>query len=138
MPRRGPEAGSTHKITGFYDFHGSGVNSLSCMFLQNRNNLSLKNPLSFAWRVRRCFNSPSSLIHVGDDLFLINVPEKFNREMWFNEKDLRSGIDTRPKVLFHTTETGCAFLSETRPAIVRTVFGTCPDMDDFPVFGTDI
>jgi hypothetical protein len=33
MPRRGPEAGSPHKIIGFTDFHGSGVNSRSRMFL---------------------------------------------------------------------------------------------------------
>jgi len=38
LPRRGPEAGSPHKITRYNDFHGSGVNSRSCTFQQKRYN----------------------------------------------------------------------------------------------------
>ncbi len=37
MPRRGPEAGSPHKITRFNDFYRSGANSRSCPLLLIRN-----------------------------------------------------------------------------------------------------
>jgi hypothetical protein len=36
VPRRGPEAGSPHKISlVFADFHGLGVNARLCTFLQS-------------------------------------------------------------------------------------------------------
>jgi len=66
---------------------------------------------------------------------LVNVPEKFNREMWFNGKISDPACILCIRSYGYNGKRVVPSCPETRPAIVRIVFVTCPDMDDFLFLG---